>query len=124
MSNFLTGLIQQKRLKVLSLSQEQRRRAWRGPFLRSYLVVFIGYMCMYLIRKNFNVSQNDLIEQHGLTKTNLGTIGFCFSITYGIGKTVVGYYGDGKNTKNLVAILLILAGICILGFSSVIGSVM
>lgn len=79
---------------------------------------------MYLIRKNFNVSQNDLIEQHGLTKTDLGVIGFWFSITYGMGKSVVGYYGDGKNTKNLVSILLMIAGFCVLGFSSVIGSVM
>lgn len=78
---------------------------------------------MYLIRKNFNVSQNDLIENYGMTKTDLGTIGFWFSITYGIGKSVVGYYGDGKNTKNMVAILLMLAGVCVLGFSSVIGSV-
>ncbi|MBY0314856.1 MAG: hexose-6-phosphate:phosphate antiporter [Bdellovibrionales bacterium] len=105
------------------LTANLRKRAWRGPFFRSYLVVFIGYMCMYLIRKNFNVSQNDLIEQHGLTKTDLGTIGFWFSITYGIGKSVVGYYGDGKNTKSLVAILLMISGFCVLGFSSVIGSV-
>ena len=78
---------------------------------------------MYLIRKNFNVSQNNLIEQQGLTKTDLGTIGFWFSITYGIGKSVVGYYGDGRNTKSLVAILLMISGFCVLGFSSVIGSV-
>lgn len=117
-------LLDQTRIKDRGLATTERRRAWRGPFLRSYLVVFIGYMCMYLIRKNFNVSQNDLIEQHGLSKTDLGTIGFWFSITYGIGKSVVGYYGDGKNTKNLVALLLILSAISVLGFSSVMGSVM
>jgi OPA family hexose phosphate transport protein UhpT-like MFS transporter len=47
-------------------------------------------MAIYLIRKNFNVAQNDLIEQYGFTKTDLGQIGFWFSLTYGIGKTVVG----------------------------------
>lgn len=118
------NLLKQKRKSTLILTPESRKKAWRGPFLRSYLVVFIGYLCMYLIRKNFNVSQNDLIDQHGLTKTDLGVIGFWFSITYGVGKSVVGYYGDGKNTKNLVAILLMISGVCVLGFSSVLGSVM
>lgn len=123
MTLFTPQLLQQVRRPALKLSREQRRKAWRGPFFRSYLVVFLGYMCMYLIRKNFNVSQNDLIDHYGLSKTDLGTIGFWFSISYGIGKSVVGYYGDGKNTKNLVALLLILAALCVFGFGSVLGSV-
>jgi len=70
---------------------------------------------MYLIRKNFNIAQNDLIEQYHFSKTDLGTMGFWFAITYGVGKTVVGYFGDGKNTKNVVAILLILASLTMVG---------
>ncbi|XPE43190.1 hypothetical protein ACNKHV_23610 [Shigella flexneri] len=30
------------------------------------LVVFIGYLTMYLIRKNFNIAQNDMIRPTGL----------------------------------------------------------
>jgi OPA family hexose phosphate transport protein UhpT-like MFS transporter len=77
---------------------------------------------MYLIRKNFNVSQNELIEQFGFSKTDLGKIGFGFAIFYGIGKTVVGYMGDGKNTKNFVAILLILSSFSMIMFGVVSGS--
>lgn len=124
MDNLFSRLLVQRRLAARDLTSSQRRQAWRAPFLRSYLVVFLGYMCMYLIRKNFNVSQNDLIESYGLTKTDLGTIGFWFSMTYGIGKTVVGYYGDGRNTKNLLALLLIFAGLSIFAFGSVLGSVL
>jgi sugar phosphate permease len=29
---------------------------WFKPFMQSYLVVFIGYLTMYLIRKNFNIA--------------------------------------------------------------------
>ncbi|EQA06767.1 phosphoglycerate transporter family protein [Glaesserella parasuis D74] len=94
---------------------------WFKPFMQSYLVVFIGYMAMYLIRKNFNIAQNDMIETYGLTKTDLGLIGLGFSITYGIGKTVVSYYADGKNTKQFVPFMLILSAICMLGFSASMG---
>ncbi|MCT8535129.1 hexose-6-phosphate:phosphate antiporter [Glaesserella parasuis] len=109
------------RLPVLDLSLEERRKMWFKPFMQSYLVVFIGYMAMYLIRKNFNIAQNDMIETYGLTKTDLGLIGLGFSITYGIGKTVVSYYADGKNTKQFVPFMLILSAICMLGFSASMG---
>ena len=79
-------------------------------------------MCMYLIRKNFNVSQNDLIEQYGFSKTDLAQIGFWFSITYGVGKTLVGYFGDGKNTKNFICILLILSSLMMFGMGIFSGS--
>jgi OPA family hexose phosphate transport protein UhpT-like MFS transporter len=115
-------LLEQVRLPTIDLPAMQRRKLWRLPFIRSYLVVFVGYMSMYLIRKNFNVSQNELIEQYGFTKTDLGTIGFWFAMLYGVGKTVVGYLGDGKNTKNFVSILLILSALSMLAFGAVAGS--
>lgn len=63
-------------------------------------VVFIGYLTMYLIRKNFNIAQNDMISTYGLSMTQLGMIGPGFSITYGVGKTLVSYYADGKTPNN------------------------
>lgn len=114
--------INQTRLNTLDLPVHVRRKMWNMPFIRSYLVVFLSYLCMYLIRKNFNVSQNDLIEKYGFTKTQLGSIGFWFSITYGVGKTLVGYVGDGKNTKNFISMLLILASVCMMMFGFFLGN--
>lgn len=74
--------------------------------MQSYLVVFIGYLTMYLIRKNFNIAQNDMISTYGLSMTQLGMIGLGFSITYGVGKTLVSYYADGKNTKQFLPFML------------------
>ncbi|KHT62721.1 sugar phosphate antiporter [Photobacterium gaetbulicola] len=110
-------LLDQVRKPTLDLPVEERRKMWFKPFMQSYLVVFIGYMTMYLIRKNFNVAQNDMISTYGLSMTDLGLIGLGFSITYGIGKTVVSYYADGKNTKQFLPFMLILSGIAMLGFS-------
>lgn len=109
--------LEQVRKPMLDLPLEVRRKMWFKPFIQSYLVVFIGYMAMYLVRKNFNIAQNDLISTYGLSMTELGLIGLGFSITYGIGKTVVSYYADGKNTKQFLPFMLILSGIAMLGFS-------
>ncbi len=114
-------LLQQVRKPTLDLPAATRRKMWVMPFLRSYLVVFVSYLVMYLIRKNFNIAQNDLIHDYGMSLTQLGTIGLGFSITYGIGKTAINYWCDGKNSKNILPISLLLSGFCILGFGLVMG---
>lgn len=77
-------------------------------------MVFLGYMAMYLMRNNFKAAQPLLKEQLDFTTTELGLIGLAFSLTYGLGKTVLGYYIDGKNTKKLLSFALILSSICVL----------
>ncbi|WP_263081904.1 hexose-6-phosphate:phosphate antiporter [Endozoicomonas sp. Mp262] len=113
----MINILKQVRKPTLNLPVEERRKMWFKPFMQSYLVVFIGYMTMYFIRKNFNIAQNDMMTTYGLSMTQLGMIGLGFSITYGIGKTVVSYYADGKNTKQFLPFMLILSGIAMLGFS-------
>lgn len=118
----LVKILNQSRVETLALPPVERRKLWVVPFLKSYFVVFLGYLAMYLIRKNYNVSQNELIDQFQLSKTQLGQIGFWFSITYGIGKTAVGYFGNGRNTKNFVSLLLVLSSFAMMGFGAMTGS--
>ncbi len=91
-----------------------QRKQWLGQFLKAFFVVFFVYMSMYLIRNNFKAAQPLLKEEYGLSTLELGYIGLAFSITYGLGKTLVGYFVDGKNSKKLVSALLILASLMVL----------
>ncbi len=100
--------------KKLNISISEQRKIWFKEFLKSFLVVFIVYAVMYLIRNNFKASQGFLKDQLGFTTIQLGKIGFIFSITYGLGKVVLGYIADGRNTKRILSGLLILSAICIL----------
>ncbi len=118
----MLAFLNQVRKPTLDLPLDVRRKMWFKPFMQSYLVVFIGYLTMYLIRKNFNIAQNDMISTYGLSMTELGMIGLGFSITYGVGKTLVSYYADGKNTKQFLPFMLILSAICMLGFSASMGA--
>ncbi|UMX55825.1 hypothetical protein MJ524_28170 [Escherichia coli] len=64
-----------------------------------------------------------MISTYGLSMTQLGMIELRgFSINYGVGKTLVSYYADGRNTKQFLPFMLILSAICMLGFSASMGS--
>ncbi|EJG7542491.1 MFS transporter [Escherichia coli] len=86
----MLAFLNQVRKPTLDLPLEVRRKMWFKPFMQSYLVVFIGYLTMYLIRKNFNIAQNDMISTYGLSMTQLGMIGLRYGSdspeSYGLGK--------------------------------------
>ncbi|MCR2052435.1 hexose-6-phosphate:phosphate antiporter [Actinomyces bowdenii] len=90
--------------------QVQRKR-WIWEFLKTYSVLIIAYGGFYLLRTNFKSAQPFLVEQVGLTTTQLGAIGFGFSLTYGFGGLVLGFFIDGRNTKRVVAALLLASGL-------------
>lgn len=104
-----------------------QRKLWLRHFLKAFFVVFFTYMAMYLIRNNFKAAQPLLKEEVGLTTLELGYIGLAFSITYGLGKALLGYFIDGKNTKKVISFLLVLAALTVLimGFTlSYFGSIL
>ncbi len=98
----------------LTLPVATQLKMWRKHFLKAFLVVFTAYIAMYLIRYNFKASSGMLKEELGFSTTQLGQIGLAFSITYGIGKTLVGYFVDGKNSKRIISALLMLSALCVL----------
>lgn len=104
-----------------------QRKLWLRHFMKAFFVVFFTYMAMYLIRNNFKAAQPLLKEEVGLTTLELGYIGLAFSITYGLGKSLLGYFIDGKNTKKVISFLLVLAALAVLimGFTlSYFGSIL
>ncbi len=87
------------------------------------LVVFIGYLTMYLIRKNFNIAQNDMISTYGLSMTQLGDDRLWASPS--LMAWVKRWFlttPTAKDTKQFLPFMLILSAICMLGFSASMGS--
>lgn len=107
-----------KKLSIFSLkkgenhiSLEDQRKQWFKQFIIAFFAVFSCYFAIYLLRNNFKAAQTLLIEQDGFSTTELGLIGLGFSITYGLGKTILGYIIDGKNAKKIMSFLLGLSAI-------------
>ena len=61
----MLAFLNQVRKPTLDLPLEARRKMWFKPFMQSYLVVFIGYLTMYLIRKMTNLSLPDIGREFG-----------------------------------------------------------
>ena len=95
--------------REVSVPIEEQRKRWLKEFLKAFLVVFSVYACMYLVRNNLKAAQPLLKNQLGFTTSELGYIGFGFSITYATGKTILGYFVDGKNAKRIISTLLIMS---------------
>ncbi|WPC42310.1 hexose-6-phosphate:phosphate antiporter [Clostridium sp. JS66] len=100
--------------KQVSVPIEQQRKDWAKEFFKAFFVVFMAYACMYLIRNNFKSAQPLLKTQLGFTTTELGYIGFGFSLTYALGKTILGYIIDGRNSKRAISVLLSMSATMVL----------
>lgn len=94
------------KFKKSSVAITIQRKQWLKEFLKIYYVVCFGYAMMYVVRNNFKAAQPLLKTEFGFTTTELGYIGLGFSISYGIGRTLLGYFFDGKNTKKILSALL------------------
>ena len=90
---------------------------WRIRILYS---MFIGYAFYYFTRKSFTFAMPGLIQDLGFDKSQLGILGSIFAITYGISKFASGVIGDRINPRYMMAIGLMLTGVCniLFGFSS------
>ena len=73
---------------------------WRtmAHYLRRRRVVFavayLGYAACYLVRNNVAVASDILSREHGWTPTQIGSILAGFTLSYGIGKLVMGVVVD------------------------------
>lgn len=109
--------------KPVTLSEEEQRRKYRLYSILAYSAVFIGYLAMYLIRKDFNIAQPYLKEMYSLTNTQLGLIASAFTIPYGIGKFVLGFFSDQANAKRMVGVLLFCAALLNICFGFFLGNI-
>lgn len=97
---------------------DDRYAYWRLRIL--YSLIF-GYAAFYLVRQNqFSLAMPLLSGEYGYTKTQLGSIITIWSVVYGIGKFVNGYFSDRSNARYFMAIGLLGSAVTcfILGFGT------
>lgn len=82
---------------------------WRIRILYS---MFIGYAFYYFTRKSFTFAMPGLIQDLGFDKSQLGILGSILAITYGVSKFASGIIGDRVNPRYMMAIGLIMTGVC------------
>lgn len=96
---------------------KEEYKYWRIRILYS---MFIGYAFYYFTRKSFTFAMPGLVADLGFDKSQLGILGSILSISYGISKFTSGMIGDQVNPRYMMALGLIMTGVCNIcfGFSS------
>src|SRR5438445_1912907 len=81
---------------------------WR---LRMLYATIFGYAAFYLVRQNLSMAMPGIGEEFGYSKYDLGWITSVFSISYGVGKLVNGYFSDRSDARYFMSIGLFLSAI-------------
>ena len=92
----------------------EQYKLWR---IRTFVGMYVGYMCFYLTRKSLTFAAPSMMHDIGMTKDDYGILGTTMYITYGIGKFVSGILADKCNIRSFMAVGLLGTSIIALCFS-------
>lgn len=90
---------------------------WRW---RIFIGMYVGYVFYYFSRKSFTCVMPLLIQDLGMTKSDLGILGSLFAVVYGSSKFLSGIISDRSNPRVFMSIGLMMTGVLniLFGFSS------
>ncbi|AXH53909.1 MFS transporter [Clostridium perfringens] len=80
-------------------------------------MIILGYMCFYLVRKNFSMSAPLLITNLHFSKAEIGLINSAFAISYGLSKFVLGTLADKSNVKKFLMLGLLASATVNIGLA-------
>ncbi|MEQ9230612.1 MAG: glycerol-3-phosphate transporter [Cyclobacteriaceae bacterium] len=90
--------------------EEQVNSKYKKLRLQVFGGIFVGYAGYYLVRKNFALVTNDLVNE-GFNEGELGLAMSFLAIAYGLSKFLMGNVSDRSNARTFMALGLILSGI-------------
>ncbi|HUD01156.1 MAG TPA: phosphoglycerate transporter protein PgtP [Rhabdochlamydiaceae bacterium] len=81
---------------------------WRW---RIFIGMYVGYVFYYFSRKSFTCVMPLLIQDLGMSKSDLGILGSLFALIYGCSKFLSGVISDRSNPRIFMSIGLMLTGV-------------
>lgn len=104
---------------IARLPDEQVRKLY--PWFRWGILeaTFLGYAMFYLVRNNLQVVGKDMEQSLHYTHLMVGNILATLSLTYGMGKFLMGIVSDRSDARKFMACGLMLTAVCNIIFGSV-----
>lgn len=86
---------------------------------KMFWLMWVTYASFYLVRVNISVALPGIMEEFGLTKTNMGIVLSSLFAMYAIGQFINGQLGDKLNSRKIITIGLLSSAILnfIFGFT-------
>ena len=78
---------------------------------RTLILLMIGYMLFYFVRKNFSITMPALESELGISKTKLGLFLTLNGIIYGVSRFINGFLADRVSRKKMMALGLLLSAV-------------
>jgi len=102
--------------KALSTSVSKPIGAWQR---KMFWLMWVTYASFYLCRVNISIAMPKIMEEFGLTKSNMGLILSSLFLLYAIGQFVNGQLGDKLNSRRIITLGLLSSAVLsiIFGFS-------
>lgn len=76
---------------------------------RTLIILMVGYMLFYFVRKNFSIVMPALESELGLTKAKLGLFLTLFGVVYGVSRFLNGFLADRVSRRKMMAAGLFLS---------------
>lgn len=92
--------------------------------IRVFLMIFIGYMCYYLVRKNFVIASPYIMRDLHFSLEDVGYINTALAISYGVFKLFVGNLENKGNVKKFIGLGLLGSAIISILMGSIAGTVL
>ena len=97
------------------LPEDKIKKTYKSYRIRMFIMIMIGYMSFYLVRKNFAIASPLLVHNLHFSKTEIGLISSAFAISYGLSKFILGTLADKSNVKNFLCAGLLASAVINIG---------
>lgn len=95
-------------------TQPRPREGYAERRTEVFVLVFLGYAACYLVRNNTAIMSEILVREEGWTPVEVGLVLTAFTLTYGVGKLVMGVLVDRASLRLVFGSALVAsAAICI-----------
>lgn len=84
-------------------------KLYKGLQWRTLIILMVGYICYYFLRKNFSAAIPAMEASLGLSKVQLGTFLTLNGIVYGLSRMVNGVLADRYSKKLIMSLGLLLS---------------
>jgi len=98
----------------LRIKQWQKKMFW---------MMWITYASFYLLRVNISIAMPNIMNEFGLTKTNMGVVLTSLFFAYAVGQFINGQLGDKLNSRRIITIGLISSAILNIIFGLTAGAI-
>ncbi len=99
------------------IPEDKVKEKYKNYRIRVFLMIILGYMCFYIVRKNFSMSAPLLITNLHFSKAEIGLINSAFAISYGLSKFVLGTLADKSNVKKFLMLGLLASAAVNIGLA-------